>query len=89
MATRVYWGGLVPPQRTTNMEQYKKWQIGDLIKIVDCGNLGVVIKEHQKAGIPFYLIYDSKTHKQSWYPYYSISQSKTSLDEEKNLQQPS
>ena len=73
MATRVYRGGFVPPQRTTNMGQYKKWQIGDLIKIVDCGNLGVIIKEHQKAGIPFYLIYDTRTEKQTWFPYYSLA----------------
>ena len=87
MTTRVYRGGIVPPQRTTNMEQYKKWQIGDLIKIVDCGNLGVVIKEHQKAGIPFYLIYDSKTHKQSWFPVYSIAESKPSSIERKLVEQ--
>jgi len=54
-------------------EGHMKREIGDLIKIIDNENLGIVLKEHQKAGIPFYLIYDTKTEKQTWFPYYSLA----------------
>jgi len=54
-------------------EGLMKREIGDLIKIIDNENLGIVLKEHQKAGIPFYLIYDTRTEKQTWFPYYSLA----------------
>lgn len=71
--TRVYRGGVnAPPQRTIKMKDEYYWQIGDLVKILEDGKLGIVIKLHTKAGTPFYLVHENLTNKQVWYPEYSI-----------------
>jgi hypothetical protein len=54
------------------MEETFIWKIGDLIKMKKTGKLGVVIKLHEKAGTPFYLVYDNLTKKQTWFPQSSV-----------------
>ena len=71
--TRFHRGGVNRPSpKDIYMQDEHYWKIGDLVKILEDGKLGIVIKLHTKAGTPFYLVHENLTNKQVWYPEYSI-----------------